>query len=137
MPDHVPAATIKQRARELRALSEKKSAAFRNSQLHATLEVLTLRHTRDLSPVGAGFTPPGVPFNHAVSEGSRLPTSNPTQPAPWTPAISTNYLQLRLSGAFPPNQLLRAKITHHENGVLHALPEIESTFAVHHSTSRL
>jgi len=140
MPDHVPAATIKQRARELRALSEKKSAAFRNSQLHATLEVLTLRHTRDHSPVGAGFTPPGVIFNHAVPESAPTTsnrTQNATQSAAWTPAISTNYLQLRLSGAFPPNQLLRAKITHHENGVLHALPEIESTFAVHHSTSRL
>jgi threonylcarbamoyladenosine tRNA methylthiotransferase MtaB len=122
MPGHVPAATIKQRARELRALSDKKSATFRESQLNTTLEVLTLRHT---------------------NESNASANTNAAQL--WTPAISTNYLQLRLSGAFPPNQFLRAKITRHENGILHASPEIKRkneiepnpTFAVHHAASHL
>jgi threonylcarbamoyladenosine tRNA methylthiotransferase MtaB len=109
MRDHIPAATIRARARELRALSEKKSAAFRESQLHATLEILTLRHTND--------------------------TNAAESAEPWTPAISTNYLQLRLAGVFPPNQMLRARVTQLKNGVLHALPETENNFAVHRAAS--
>jgi threonylcarbamoyladenosine tRNA methylthiotransferase MtaB len=111
LPDHVPAATNRARARELRALSEKKSAAFRESQLDATLEVLTLRHTNE--------------------------TNAAESAEPWTPAISSNYLQLRLTGGFPRNKMLRAKITKHEHGVLHAVPETQSNFAVHHAASRL
>jgi len=112
MRGHVPAATIRERARELRALSDKKSAAFRKSQLNATLDVLTLRHTSE---------------TNAAESASRS----------WTPAISTNYLQLRLAGVFPPNRLVRAKITRHENGILYASPETESNFAVHHAASHL
>jgi hypothetical protein len=33
--------------------------------------------------------------------------------------------------------MLRAKITRHENGVLHAVPETENNFAVHHAAARL
>jgi threonylcarbamoyladenosine tRNA methylthiotransferase MtaB len=111
MPDHVPATTIRERARELRALSEKKAATFRESQLNLTLEILTLRHTNE---------------------------TNGTRSADlWTPAISTNYLQLRLAGVFPANQLLHAKITRHENGVLHAVPEIKTNFDVHHAAAHL
>jgi len=47
LANEVPAATIKRRARELRALSECKSAAFRQSQLGRTLRVLTLRPDED------------------------------------------------------------------------------------------
>jgi threonylcarbamoyladenosine tRNA methylthiotransferase MtaB len=111
MPDHVPAATIRERARELRALSERKSAAFRESQLDSTLEILTLRHTNETNAAASSET--------------------------WTPAISSNYLQLRVTGAFPPNQMLRAKITRYENGVLHTVPETKSNFAVHHAAARL
>jgi threonylcarbamoyladenosine tRNA methylthiotransferase MtaB len=111
MTDHVPAAIIRERARELRALSEKKSAAFRESQIGVAIEILTLRHTNET--------------NAAESTD------------PWTPAISTNYLQHRLAGVFPPNQMLRAKITRHKNGVLHAVPETENNFAVHHAAARL
>jgi threonylcarbamoyladenosine tRNA methylthiotransferase MtaB len=42
LPDEVPAAVIKQRARELRSLGEAKSAVFRRSQIGRTLRVLTL-----------------------------------------------------------------------------------------------
>jgi threonylcarbamoyladenosine tRNA methylthiotransferase MtaB len=42
LPGHVPGAIIKRRARELRALGERKSAEFRQSQIGRTLRVLTL-----------------------------------------------------------------------------------------------
>jgi threonylcarbamoyladenosine tRNA methylthiotransferase MtaB len=47
--NEVPGATIKLRARELRALGEAKSAAFRHSQIGRTLRVLTLRPDADLN----------------------------------------------------------------------------------------
>src|SRR5712692_8336722 len=47
LSNEVPGAVIKRRARELRALSEKKSAAFRQSQLGHILRVLTLRPSDD------------------------------------------------------------------------------------------
>ncbi len=105
MPNHVPATTIKERARELRALSEKKSAAFRERQIGGKLEILTLRHTNESNAAQSGTTESAA--DNAAAQR-------------WTPAISTNYLQLRLTGVFEPNQLLRARITSHENGMLHA-----------------
>jgi len=47
LSNEVPGATVKRRARELRALSEAKSSAFRHSQLGRTLRVLTLRSAGD------------------------------------------------------------------------------------------
>jgi tRNA A37 methylthiotransferase MiaB len=114
LSNQIPGATIHRRARELRALAEKKSAAFRESQLSTTQEVLTLRHTR------------------AENSSSTL---DPIAPPNWTPAITSNYLQIRLAGAFPPNCLLRVNIACHENGVLHAHPETTPNFAVHRAAS--
>src|SRR5713226_3937470 len=68
----IPGATIKRRARELRALSESKSAAFRHSQIGRTLRVLTLRPGEDPDP-------------HS------------------TPALSSNYLRVRVRGIHPAN----------------------------------
>src|SRR5438105_4246569 len=49
--DEVPAATIQARARQLRALSQTKSAAFHAAQLNKILQVLTLRSaTRSPNP---------------------------------------------------------------------------------------
>jgi len=48
LASEVPGATIKRRARELRALCESKAAAFRQSQLGRILRVLTLRPGDDL-----------------------------------------------------------------------------------------
>jgi threonylcarbamoyladenosine tRNA methylthiotransferase MtaB len=76
--NHVPRAVIKNRARELRALSAKKSAAFYLAQSGRTLSLLTLRHAD---------------------------SSNSNE---WTPAVSSNFLKLRLAGRFPPNQLVTA-----------------------------
>jgi threonylcarbamoyladenosine tRNA methylthiotransferase MtaB len=72
LSNEVPGAVIKRRARELRALSEKKSAAFRHSQLGRTLRVLTLR-----------------------------PGDNPDPHS--TPALSSNYLKVRVNGNHPAN----------------------------------
>src|SRR6266446_3280005 len=51
LSSEVPGTVMKRRARELRALSEKKSAAFRHSQIGRTLRVLTLRANDDDSAV--------------------------------------------------------------------------------------
>jgi threonylcarbamoyladenosine tRNA methylthiotransferase MtaB len=83
LSNDVPGATIKRRARELRALGESKSAAFRQSQLGRTLRVLTLRPDED-------------------------PLSNAT------PALSSNYLRLRMVGAFSANLWFDVQITGEE-----------------------
>jgi threonylcarbamoyladenosine tRNA methylthiotransferase MtaB len=72
LSNEVPAAIIKRRARELRALGDAKATAFRQSQLGRTLRVLTLH--RD---------------EHAGADT--------------TPALSTNYLKLAVSGRHRPN----------------------------------
>jgi threonylcarbamoyladenosine tRNA methylthiotransferase MtaB len=78
LPNHVPPATIKRRARELRALSEKKSREFHRTQSGRTLSVLTLRH------------------------------SDSAESTEWTPALSSNFLKLHLAGQWQPNQFLDA-----------------------------
>jgi threonylcarbamoyladenosine tRNA methylthiotransferase MtaB len=59
-PDQVPAHIIKRRARELRALADQKSAAFRQSQIGLTFRVLTLH--RDES--GGAHTTPALSSNY-------------------------------------------------------------------------
>src|SRR5713101_1971494 len=83
LSNEVPGATIKRRARELRALSEKKASAFRHSQLGRTLRILSLR-----------------PSDSA--DGSQQDT---------TPALSSNYLKLRLNGIHPANNWLDVSIS--------------------------
>jgi threonylcarbamoyladenosine tRNA methylthiotransferase MtaB len=80
LPNHVAPGVIKRRARELRSLSEQKSAAFRLANSGRTLSVLTLRHSE----------------------------STAAESSTWTPALSTNYLKLRLPGQFPSNQFVTA-----------------------------
>jgi threonylcarbamoyladenosine tRNA methylthiotransferase MtaB len=80
MSAQVPAPVIAWRARELRALGEKKKAAFRAAQLGTVLRVLTLRR--------------------------RGEDSN----SPWTRAISGNYLDVRVAGCWPANQFLHVRI---------------------------
>jgi threonylcarbamoyladenosine tRNA methylthiotransferase MtaB len=53
LPNQVSGATIKGRARELRALGEKKSAAFRQSQIGRALRVLSLNRGENAD----GYTP--------------------------------------------------------------------------------
>jgi threonylcarbamoyladenosine tRNA methylthiotransferase MtaB len=78
MPNQVPAATIKRRARELRALGEVKSTTFRRSQIGRTLRVLTLH--RD---------------EYSITEQTG---------AEYTPALSSNYLRVQVPGIHPSNQ---------------------------------
>jgi threonylcarbamoyladenosine tRNA methylthiotransferase MtaB len=107
LANEIPVATIHRRARELRALGEKKSAEFSRAQTGNTLDVLTLRHS---SRVAAG------------SEAN------------WSPAISSNYLQVRVSGVFPPNRMLQARVVSVAPGFLHAQPETSELFAVRHAS---
>jgi len=83
---------IHRRARELRALGESKSASFRQSQLGRTLRVLTLNRPEKFSS------------------------------APWTPALSSNYLQPRIPGILPPNQSLDVRLTSVVGPYLYAEP---------------
>src|SRR5262249_39651250 len=72
LSNQVPRDIIKRRARELRALSERKATAFRQSQVGRSLRVLTLRPNENTSPNS-------------------------------TPALSSNYLRLRIREVLPPN----------------------------------
>ncbi len=90
LPNHLPLQTIKNRARELRALGESKSAAFRQSQIGRTLRVLTLNPSEE---------------NSAASV---------------TPALSSNYLQVHLPGVFAPNAFFDALVTSSGPRALHA-----------------
>jgi threonylcarbamoyladenosine tRNA methylthiotransferase MtaB len=80
LPNQVPGAITKRRARALRALSERKAAAFRQSQLGRELRVITLRQEEGR----ASFT---------------------------TPALSGNYLKVRVNGTWPANHWLDARIS--------------------------
>jgi len=91
LANEISAATIKCRARELRAFGEAKSAAFRSTQLGSTLRVLTLR-----------------------------PDEDPA--ADSTPAISSNYLRVRVRGTWPANHWLSASIVSSEGNFLVAEP---------------
>jgi len=83
LANEVPGATIKRRARELRALGESKSASFRQSQIGRTLRVLTLRREN-----------PG--------EGLQTGT---------TSALSSNYLKVLVNGNHPANNCLDVLIS--------------------------
>jgi len=96
LPGHI----IKTRARELRALADSKSAAFRRTQIGRTLRVLTLRR-------------------------------DPAGDLDSTPALSENYLQVRLPLSLPPNQFVDATVTHLDGKHLVAVAPAESlTFEV-------
>jgi threonylcarbamoyladenosine tRNA methylthiotransferase MtaB len=80
LADQVPAAIIKSRARELRALGEVKSAAFRRSQIGRELRLLTLHAKPDTSVITPALSsnflsidvrchfPPNVWLDLVVSE---------------------------------------------------------------------
>src|SRR6266481_2126289 len=81
LSNEVPPAVIKRRARELRALGEKKAAAFRQSQLGRTLRVLTLRRDED-----------------DMREGL-------------TPALSSNYLRVKVEDVLDFNEWTDVRIS--------------------------
>jgi threonylcarbamoyladenosine tRNA methylthiotransferase MtaB len=78
--NQVPEQTIARRARELRALGEKKKASFQTSQAGRPMRVLTLNRSGE------------------DASGS------------WTRALSSNYLDARIYGVWPANQFLDVRI---------------------------
>lgn len=88
--NQLPGEIIHRRARELRALGESKAAAFRQSQIGRTLGVLTLNRPEKSTS------------------------------ADWTPAISSNYLQLRIPHLFPSNQFLEVRAISSTDSYLYA-----------------
>jgi threonylcarbamoyladenosine tRNA methylthiotransferase MtaB len=99
LANEVPARVIKIRARELRALGENKSSAFRNEQIGTQLRVLTLQSAhRSDNHWPTDETVPAV--------GERLPGKD----SDYTPALSGNYLRVRLRGYWPANQWINARI---------------------------
>jgi threonylcarbamoyladenosine tRNA methylthiotransferase MtaB len=100
-PDQVPIHIIKRRARELRALGEAKSAAFRQSQQGRTLRVLTLH--RD---------------EHSITERTAVA---------YTPALSSNYVRVQAPGIFPSNEWINVVIKSEEGNYLVAEPASTTT----------
>jgi len=101
--DHLAAGVIHARARELRALGEQKSAEFYCSQIGRSLPVLTLRRTAHVDSAA---------------------------PPTWTPAISSNYLHVRLAGEWPPNRMISGQLRSGGARYLNAQPETATAFAV-------
>jgi threonylcarbamoyladenosine tRNA methylthiotransferase MtaB len=79
---------IARRARELRALGEKKKATFQFAQAGSTIRALTL---------------------HRSGENAL---------GPWTRALSSNYQDVRVSGEWPANQFLEVRIRSASDGHL-------------------
>jgi threonylcarbamoyladenosine tRNA methylthiotransferase MtaB len=92
LDSQIPGEIIHRRASELRALGQSKSASFRQSQLGRALRVLTLNRPEKFSS------------------------------ASWTPALSSNYLQLHISGIYPPNQFLEVRLASVGGSYLYAEP---------------
>ncbi len=88
LENQVPEQAVARRARELRALGERKKAAFQMAQVGRTVHALTLNRQ-----------------GHDAG-------------GPWTRALSGNYLDVHLAGVWPANQLLRARITCGSDGHL-------------------
>ena len=82
MAEDVSPSVIGQRSRELRAISERKSAAFRAAQSASRQRVLTLERS--------GTHPGGQP---------------------WTGALTGNYLHVRVDGRWPANRWLDVQLT--------------------------
>ena len=93
----IPGEAIHRRASELRSLGESKSAAFRQSQLGRTHRVLTLNR----------------------------PEKSPN--VPWTPALSSNYIQFRVPGQLPANQFLEVRVFGAADSYLHGEIAMENS----------
>jgi threonylcarbamoyladenosine tRNA methylthiotransferase MtaB len=110
LANEVPAPIVKIRARELRALGEKKSAAFRREQIGKQLRVLTLRTGQDDDHHSERLELENV--IGAALHQSRIPLPE------YTPALSSNYLRIKLPGAWPANQWLNVRIVAGEENCL-------------------
>jgi threonylcarbamoyladenosine tRNA methylthiotransferase MtaB len=86
LADQVPAPVVKNRARELRALGERKMTQFRRSQVGRELRALTLRRNDEAEET--------------------------------TPALSSNYLQMRVRGKFAPNEWVDVTVSDDGSGLI-------------------
>ncbi len=108
LANEVPAGVIKNRARELRALGQKKSAAFRKEQIGSELRVLTLR--------SANLSADDESRHETAPVDERLPDKEPEPD--YTLALSSNYLRVRLRGHWPANQWVNVRVqSDGENGL--------------------
>jgi threonylcarbamoyladenosine tRNA methylthiotransferase MtaB len=116
LSNEVPGATIKHRARELRALGEAKAMAFRDSQIGRTLRVLTLRSYAD-HPADCRELPFSSITPNLASSGRS-----------WsTPALSSNYLRVRIPGSYPANLWLPVLVSVTEGNYLVGQPALSET----------
>jgi threonylcarbamoyladenosine tRNA methylthiotransferase MtaB len=88
LPGQNAEAVIDRRATELRALGEKKKAAFQASQVGTETRALTLNRT-------------GADNN-----------------GPWTRALTSDYSNLRIGDVYPPNQFLDVRVVGVRDGHL-------------------
>lgn len=107
---------VKSRARQLRALGEKKSAAFRQMQVGRVLSVLTLRRGKDQDAV---LEPGAHRHEQSSGENSRQSAGN----TDYTPALSSNYLRVQVTEEFSANQWLSVRVTAADGNFLLAQPE--------------
>jgi len=105
LPDPVPPRVAKQRSKELRSLAAEKAAAFRAAHVGRTLRVLTLQASREeCSPrlQTRGSSPCAeIPASKEAGYRENL----------WTPAITSNYLKVRVAGSHPRNTWLTVRLT--------------------------
>jgi threonylcarbamoyladenosine tRNA methylthiotransferase MtaB len=95
MAGAVPPAVIRERARELRALSAKKAAEFRAAQSGTRQRVLTLERS--------GVWPDG---------------------SEWTGALTGNYLHVRVAGRWPRNQWLDVRLWTQSGELCGEIPDL-------------
>jgi threonylcarbamoyladenosine tRNA methylthiotransferase MtaB len=110
LANEVPAGVIKSRARELRALGKKKSAAFRKEQIGTQLRVLTLRSANPLAN------------DESLHETAFVDETFRHQESGCTPALSGNYLRVRLRGHWPANQWINFRVRAVEGNDLTGVP---------------
>ncbi len=121
LSNEVPPEVIKSRARALRSLSERKSRAFRRTQIAAELRVLTLRSSRDDDPQ-----------TKTAQLGSRRDaylSRDKNQTVDFTAALSSNYLRLRIAGNWPANQWLHVRVLAEEGNFVVAEPAGSSLYS--------
>jgi threonylcarbamoyladenosine tRNA methylthiotransferase MtaB len=109
----VPSRLVTTRARELRALGERKASAFRRAQIGRDLRVLTLR---------SGKPRVTARVDHADNHPSEPNLARLGLDSVQTPALSTSFLRVRLNGAWPANQWLEVRVLAEEKGFVIAEP---------------
>ncbi len=117
MPNQVPVTVAQERNRILRDLAAEKKQAFMRSFVGKSLEAITLGSQEE--PCGAGT--PARDASTPDQCGAEVPTrelSGTESEAPFTEALTDNYLKLRLKGRHQPNRWLRSQVENVVDGSL-------------------